>query len=75
MELPIGAWTGGSLSLLGGFQFMKVERPTWGLVFVLLAAGGLLGSQVLEDWAVKGSLAQTNGFGAGLVLSLLVYLL
>ena len=40
---------------------------------MLLAAGGFLGSQVLEDWALEGSWAQTNGLGAGLALSLLTY--
>lgn len=75
MELEPVAWIGGGLSVLGSFRLVKIERPTWGLVFVLLAAGGFLGSQVLEDWAVEGSWAQTNGLGAGLVLSLLAYLL
>jgi len=73
MELTIVVWLGSGLSVLGALKLVKVERPTWGLIFVLLATGGFLGSQVLEDWALEGSWAQTNGLGAGLVLSLLSY--
>ena len=75
MELPQVAWVGGGLSLLASLRIISLERPTWGLVFVLLATGGLVGSQVLEDWAVEGSWAQTNGLGAGIVLTILIYLL
>jgi hypothetical protein len=73
MELTIVVWLAAGLSALGALQLVKIERPTWGLSFVLLATGGFLGSQVLEDWALEGSWAQTNGLGAGLVLSLLTY--
>ena len=73
MELTIIIWAGIGLSVLGSLRLVQVERPTWGLSFVLLATGGFLGSQVLEDWAIEGSWAQTNGLGAGLVLSLLTY--
>ncbi len=73
MELTTVVWLGSGLSVLGALKLVKVERPTWGLTFVLLATGGFLGSQVLEDWALDGSWAQTNGLGAGLVLSLLTY--
>ncbi len=73
MELTIVIWLGVGLSLLGAMQLVQVERPTWGLSFVLIATGGFLGSQVLEDWAIEGSWAQSNGLGAGLVLSLLAY--
>ena len=75
MELPQVTWIGIGLCLLGGLRLVKVERPTWGLLFVLFATGGFLGSQVLEDWAVEGSWAQTNGLGAGIVLSMLTHLL
>ena len=75
MELPIVAFIGGGLSLFGGFRIVAVERPTWGLLFVLFATGGFVGNQVLEEWAVEGSWAQSNGLGAGIVLSFLVYLL
>ena len=73
MELTVVIWLGVGLSVLGALKLVQVERPTWGLSFVLLAAGGFLGSQVLEDWALEGSWAQTNGLGAGLALSLLTY--
>lgn len=73
MELTVVIWLGAGLSILGSFNLARIERPTWGLSFVLLATGGFLGSQVLEDWALEGSWAQTNGLGAGLVLSLLIY--
>ena len=73
MELTIVIWLGAVISALGALKLVQVERPTWGLTFVLIATGGFLGSQVLEDWALEGSWAQTNGLGAGLVLSLLIY--
>ena len=73
MELSVVIWAGIGLSVLGLLRIVEVERPTWGLSFVLMATGGFLGSQILEDWAVEGSWAQTNGLGAGLVLSLLSY--
>lgn len=73
MELTIVIWLGAAIAVLASLNLVQVERPTWGLSFVLLAAGGFLGSQVLEDWALEGSWAQTNGMGAGLVLSLLSY--
>lgn len=75
MELPVIAWLGGGLSLFAALQIVRLEHPTWGLTFVLLAAGGFIGSQILEDWALEGSWAQENGLVAGLVLSLFVYLL
>jgi len=73
MELSAVIWIGAAMSLLGALKLIQVERPTWGLSFVLLATGGFLGSQILEDWALEGSWAQSNGLGAGLVLSLLCY--
>lgn len=73
MELTVVIWIGVALSALGSFNLFQIERPTWGLSFVLVATGAFLGSQVLEDWAIEGSWAQTNGLGAGLVLSLLSY--
>ena len=73
MELTIVIWLGAGLSALGALKLVQIERPTWGLSFVLLALGGFLGSQVLEDWALENSWAQTNGLGAGLTLSLLAY--
>tara|TARA_B110000259_G_C13966971_1_gene383056 strand:- start:205 stop:612 length:408 start_codon:yes stop_codon:yes gene_type:complete len=73
MELTIVIWLGAGLSALGALKLVQIERPTWGLSFVLLALGGFLGSQVLEDWALENSWAQTNGLGAGLTLSLLTY--
>ncbi|MCG8415177.1 MAG: transglutaminase domain-containing protein [Pseudomonadales bacterium] len=75
MELPIVAYAGTALSLLAGLKLVTVERPTWGLVFVLLATGAFMGNQILEDWAIEGSWPQDNGLGAGLVIGLLIYLL
>ncbi len=75
MELPPVVWIGGGASLLAGLRNASLERPTGGLVFVLLVTGGFLGNQVLEDWAVEGSWAQSNGLGAGVVLSLFIYML
>ena len=75
MELPVVAWLGSGLALFGAGRLVTVERPTWGLTFVLLATGALTGNQILEDWAVQDSWPQDNGFGAGILLSLLLYLL
>lgn len=75
MELPIVTWIGAGISVLGIFRIVPVERPTWGLMFVLFASGIFIGNQVLEDWALEGSWPQDNGLGAGFLLSLLTYLL
>ncbi|MEQ8952651.1 MAG: hypothetical protein RL120_00860, partial [Gammaproteobacteria bacterium] len=74
MELPFVAWIGAGLILVAGLQLVTVERPTWGLLFVLFGTGGLAGNQILEDWAVEGSWPQENGLGAGILLSLLLHL-
>jgi len=58
MELTIVIWLGAGLSALGALKLVQIERPTWGLSFVLLALGGFLGSQVLEDWALENSWAR-----------------
>lgn len=73
MDLTIVIWLGAGLSILGSLKLFEVERPTWGLSFVLLATGSFLGNQVLEDWALEGSWPQNNGLGAGMVLSLFTY--
>ncbi len=44
MELPQVILIGGVLCLLGGLRLVPVERPTWGLLFVLFASGGFIGS-------------------------------
>lgn len=75
MQLPLVTWIGTALSVVGVFRLVQLERPTWGLLFVLFISGIFLGNQVLEDWAIEGSWPQTNGLGAGFILSLLVYLL
>lgn len=74
MELPQVIWFGIAIALVGVLDLIKAERPTLGLLFVLFASGVFLGNQVLEDWAVEGSWPQNNGLGAGLLLSLLVYI-
>lgn len=73
MELPLLIGLGTGISIIAAFQVVRIERPTWGLTFVLIATGGLLGNQTLENWAIDGSWVQNNGLGAGLVLSLLTY--
>jgi hypothetical protein len=75
MELGWVIWLGPLLSIIGALQLFKVERPTWGLTLVLLGGGGFLGDQVLADWALERSWAQRNSLAAGIILSLLLYLL
>lgn len=75
MELPAVTWIGAGISVLGAFRLVRIERPTWGLLFVLFVSGIFLGNQALEDWAVEGSWPQSNGMGAGFLLSFLTYLL
>ncbi len=75
MEIPAVTFAGIGLSFLASTRILKVERPTWGLVFVLLTSGAFLGNQVLEDWALEGSWPQENGLGAGLILGLTLYLI
>lgn len=48
-------WLGGLATALAWTRWVPVERPTWGLVFVLLATGALAGNQILEDWALEGT--------------------
>jgi len=66
---------GAAFSVLASLKLVTVERPTWGLLFVLAATGGFVGNQVLQDWALEGSWPQENGLGAGLVLSFLLYMI
>lgn len=74
MELVVVSYLGTTLSVLAGLKLLTVERPTWGLVFVLLATGAFIGNQILEDWALEGSWPQDNGLGAGLVIGILIYM-
>jgi hypothetical protein len=75
MELVVLSYLGTTLSVLAGLKLLKVERPTWGLVFVLLATGAFIGNQILEDWALEGSWPQDNGLGAGLAIGILIYMI
>lgn len=75
MELSIVSWIGAVTSIVIASGRVTAARPTLGLLFVLFVTGGFLGNQVLEDWAIEGSWAQTNSLGAGITLSLLLYLL
>jgi hypothetical protein len=50
MELAAVTFIGVALSVLASLKLVTVERPTWGLLFVLAATGGFVGNQVLEDW-------------------------
>ncbi|MCH8264982.1 MAG: transglutaminase domain-containing protein [Proteobacteria bacterium] len=75
MELPLVTLIGCGLSVLGGLRLFAVERPTWGLVFVMVASVGFVGSELLEDWAVEGSWVQTSSLYAAFLLSIQVYLL
>ncbi|MCH8136233.1 MAG: transglutaminase domain-containing protein, partial [Proteobacteria bacterium] len=75
MELPLVTLIGCGLSVLGGLRLFAVERPTWGLVFVMVVSVGFVGSELLEDWAVEGSWVQTSSLYAAILLSIQVYLL
>ncbi len=75
MELPLVSYLGSLFSVIAALKLGKVERPTAGLVFVLLATGAFVGNQILEDWAIEGSWPQDNGLGAGLIIGMLIYLL
>lgn len=74
MELPLVAWIASALIVLAAIGVLNVERPTWGLLFVLFATGALTGNQVLEDWAIENTWPQENGFGAGIMISLLLFM-
>ncbi|MEX2131274.1 MAG: transglutaminase domain-containing protein, partial [Pseudohongiellaceae bacterium] len=75
MELPLLIWLGTGVSVLAALRITAIERPTWGLLFVLFSSGMIIGNQVLEDWAQEGSWPAENGVGAGFILCLLIYLL
>jgi len=75
MELPLVTLMGCGLSVLGGLRLFAVERPTWGLLFVMVASVGFVGSELLEDWAVEGSWVQSSSLYAAFLLSIQVYLL
>lgn len=75
MELPLVSYLGSLFSVVAALKLATIERPTTGLVFVLLATGAFIGNQVLEDWAIDGSWPQDNGLGAGLLIGMLIYLL
>lgn len=75
MELPLIAWIGTGFTLIAALKIVEVEHPTYGLIFVLFATGALTGNQVLADWALEESWPQENGFGAGVMISLLCYVI
>ena len=75
MELTFVTLVGSALSVLAGFKVFPVERPTWGLVLVLFATGALVGSQLLEEIAREGSWIESSSLFAGLLLSMLIYLI
>ena len=75
VEFPIVTLMGCGLSVLGGLRLFTIERPTWGLLFVMVASVGFVGSELLEDWAVEGSWVQSSSLYAAFLLSILVYLL
>lgn len=75
MELAFVIWGGAFLSVLAGLKLVVVERPTWGLVVVMMAGGGFVGSQLLEDIASEGSWIENYALFAGLLISLLLYLI
>jgi len=54
---------------------VTVERPTWGLVFVMVAAVAIVGSELLENLVAEGSWVQTSSLYAGFILAVLIYLL
>lgn len=75
MELPLVAWAGTALTLIAALRVVQVEHPTLGLLFVLFATGALTGNQVLENWAIEDTWPQENGLGAGLMISMLLYMI
>ncbi|MCH7672251.1 MAG: transglutaminase domain-containing protein [Proteobacteria bacterium] len=75
VEMTVVTLIGCGLSVLGGLKLFAVERPTWGLVFVMVASVGFVGSELLEDWAVEGSWVQTSSLYAAFLLAIGVYLL
>ena len=75
VEMTVLTLIGCGLSVPGGLKLFAVERPTWGLVFVMVASVGFVGSELLEDWAVEGSWVETSSLYAAFLLSIQVYLL
>lgn len=75
MDLSLVAWTGTALTLLATPRMVQVEHPTLGLIFVLFATGALTGNQVLENWAMEETWPQENGLGAGIMISMLLYMI
>ena len=75
VEMTVVTLIGCGLSVPGGLKLFAVERPTWGLVFVMVASVGFVGSELLEDWAVEGSWVETSSLYAAFLLSIQVYLL
>lgn len=75
VEMTVLTLIGCGLSVPGGLKLFAVERPTWGLVFVMVASVGFVGNELLEDWAVEGSWVETSSLYAAFLLSIQVYLL
>ena len=75
VEMTVLTLIGCGLSVPGGLKLYAVERPTWGLVFVMVASVVFVGSELLEDWAVEGSWVETSSLYAAFLLSIQVYLL
>ena len=75
VEMTVLTLIGCGLSVPGGLKLFAVERPTWGLVFVMVASVVFVGSELLEDWAVEGSWVETSSLYAAFLLSIQVYLL
>lgn len=63
------------LAVLACLRLVTVERPTWGLTVVMMAGGGFIGSQLLEDIATENSWVASYALFAGLLISLLLYLI
>ena len=75
MQLPLVTWLGMGLTLAAAPGRLRVEHPTLGLIFVLFVTGALAGNQMLESWALEDTWPQENGLGAGIMISLLLYMI
>ncbi len=74
MQLPAVGYGGAILSVILGAMPLRLKRPTWGLVFILVAAGGLLGYNMLDDFCEPGTWVYYGRTPAGICIALLVYL-
>ncbi|MCP4716889.1 MAG: transglutaminase domain-containing protein, partial [Deltaproteobacteria bacterium] len=75
LELPPVGYSGAGLALIFGLTPLRLKRPTWGLIFIMLAAGGMIGYNVLDEFTSPGSWVYYSKTPAGACIALLVYLI